>query len=147
MHSPIVSVVRTVVILCRCVLSFLESTDLCVYVQPRSCAQVWAAPWVGIFPQCVSVTPCSLGGIAVSLQSGPRDLTGGRIAPRRWCECDSWNRERWGNWVLPFPAGVAHIWEWLLLIQCSVERKWPPSLGTMSVFSKTTTLSFLCSSW
>lgn len=153
MHSPIVSVVGTVVILCSCVLSFLESTKLCICVQPRSYAQVWAALWVGIFPQCVSVTPCSLGGRAVSLQSGPRDLAGGRIAPWRRCECvipETGNAE--GSecclslWVL-------HTFENGCCRSSAAGKESDPLpylvhwLGTVSVFSKTTTLSFLYSSW
>lgn len=87
MHSPFVSLVGRVVILCSCVLCFLESTKLCIYVQPRSCAQVWVAPWVGLFPLCVSVTPCSMGGKSSVPAERSSDLTGGRIAHGRWCEC------------------------------------------------------------
>lgn len=153
MHSPFMSLVGRVVILCSCVLCFLESTKLCIYVQPRSCAQVWVVPWVGLFPLCVSLTPCSMGGKSSvpaerSQQPHWRENCTREVV---WvCASQNWSpgdREHWWNWVLALPAGVAHIWEWLLLIQGSVERQWRPSLCTVSVFSKATALSFLSSSW
>lgn len=78
------SVVGRVVILCRCVLCFLESTKLCIYVQPRSCAQVWVAPRVGLFPQCVCNTlfhgreeQCSCRALPVTSLEGGLHTAGG----------------------------------------------------------------------
>lgn len=150
MHSPFMSVVGRVVILWVVCCASWKAPSCAFMHSPEVVHRSGLLLEWGFSPS-VCLTPCSVGGkssVPAERSQWPRwreDCTQEVVcASQKWSPGD---KEHWWNWVLALPVGVAQIWEWLLLIQGSVERQWLPSLCTVSVFNKITTLSFLSSSW